>query len=175
MPNPLDDPDLYDYFTLAGERSPGLCDVSGANAPREWDIRKGYGLSGASVVYTGDGLAKFTIRLFFSETEHFNAWESFRRLIAKPPRGTRPKAQDIGYPFLAELGITSAVVEDELQWTQPEPGLFAKDIKFIQFRAPLPMLAKPDGSQSRSNEPTAQTEADRTIEALTKQLKELAA
>jgi hypothetical protein len=174
MPNPLDDADLYDYIVLAGQRSPGLCDVSGASAPREWDIRKGYGLSGATVVYTGDGLAKFTVRLFFWETSHFDEWERFRVLVKKPPRGVRPKAQDIAHPFLEELGITSAVVEDELQWTQPEPGLFAKDIKFLQYRAPLPTLAKPDGSQSKANEPTAQTEAEKTIEALTKQMKELA-
>jgi len=175
MPNPLDNPELYDYFVLAGQRSPGLCDVSGANAPRNWDIRNGYGLSGATIVYTGDGLAKFTIRLLFWETEHFNAWDKFRGLVKKTPRGVRPKAQDISYPYLDELGINSAVVEDELQFTQPEAGLFVKDIKFIQYRAPLPMVGKPDGSQSKANEPTAQTAIEKTIEALTKQAKELAA
>lgn len=175
MPNPLDDAELYDFILLADQKSPGLCDVSGASAPREWDIRKGYGLSGATVVYTGDGLAKFTVRLFLWEPEQFNAWDTWRVLIKKPPRGTRPKALDISHPYLQELEITSVEVEDELQWTQPEPGLFVKDIKFLQYRAPLPSLAKPDGSQSKANEPTAQTEADKTIEALMKQMKELAA
>lgn len=174
MPNPLDNPELYDYFVLARQKSPGLCDVSGANAPRNWDIRNGYGLSGATIVYTGDGLAKFTIRLFFWETDHFVAWEKFRVLVKKPPRGVRPKAMDISYPYLEELGITSVVVDDELQWTQPAAGLFVKDIKFNQYRAPLPMVGKPDGSQSKANEPTAQTAIDKTIEALTKQAKDLA-
>lgn len=175
MPNPLDDADLYDYIVLAKQRSPGLCDVSGASAPRQWDIRKGYGLSGATVVYTGDGLAQFTVRLFFWETSHFDEWERFRVLIAKPPEGEKPKAMDISHPYLEELGIKSVVVDDELQWAQPEPGLFIKDIKFLQYRAPKPALGKPDGSQSKANEPTAETEAERVIQSLTKQMKELAA
>lgn len=175
MPNPLDNPRLYDYFKLSGQKSPGLCDVTGANAPRNWDIRNGYGLSGATIVYTGDGLAKFTIRLFFWETAHFDAWVKFRRLLKKPPRGVRPKAMDISYPSLEELEITSVVVEDELIWTQSQPGLFVKDIKFGQYRAPLPTVGKPDGSQSKANEPTAQTAVEKTIEALTKQAKELSA
>ena len=174
MPNPLDDAEIYDFIVLAGQRSPGLCDVSGASSPRDWDVRKGYGLSGASVVYTGDGLAKFTVRLFFWESSHFDAWERFRPLVKKPPRGTRPKAMDISHPYLEELEIKSAVVEDQLQFTQVEPGMFVKDIKFIQYRAPLPMLAKPDGSQSKPNEPTAQSEAEKTIQALTRQMQELA-
>ena len=174
MFNPITDADLYDFITLSGQRSPGICDVSGASAPREWDIRKGYGLSGAIVVYTGDGLAKFTVRLLLWEPAQFDEWEAWRPLIRKPPRGVRPKAQDIFHPYLEELGIGSAVVEDELQWTQPEAGLFVKDIKFIQFRAPLPALAKPEASQTKPNEPTAQTEAEKMIADLAAQVKELA-
>jgi hypothetical protein len=174
MVNPISDRDLYDFITLSGQGSPGVCDVSGASAPRNWDIRNGYGLSGATVVYTGDGLAKFTVRLFLWEPQHFDAWESWRPLVRKTPRGVRPKAQDIFHPYLEELGISSVVVEDELQWTQPEPGLFAKDIKLIQFRKPLPALAKPDGSQTKPNEPTAQTEAEKMIADLSGQVKELA-
>lgn len=174
MPNPLATPDLYDYIVLAGKKSPGLCDVSGASTPRDWDVRKGYGLSGATVVYTGDGLAKFTVRLLLWEEAQFDAWDVWRALVKKTPAGTKPKAQDISHPFLAELGITSAVVEDELQWVQVEPGLFAKDIKFLQFRGkPAASLGKPTGSAAKPDQPTAQSAADKQIEALTAQLKGL--
>lgn len=173
MPNPLDNPELYDFFLLAGQKSPGLCDVAGAGTPRTWDERKGYGLSGATIVYTGDGLAKFGIKIKLYTTEDFAAWDTFKLLLKKTPRGVRPKAMDISHPLLEELGITSVVVEDLLQGVQTADGEWTYEVKLKQYRAPLPTIGKPDGSASKADQPTAQTEIDKTIDALTKQVKGL--
>ena len=52
-----DDKPYQDYIVLAGQRSPGLAVVRGSDSPRKWDVRNGYGFSGATIVYTGLGLA----------------------------------------------------------------------------------------------------------------------
>lgn len=175
MPNPIENADLYDVIVLAGQPSPGLAIVSGAGSPRNWDERRGYGLSGAFLVFTGDGLAKFQVRLLLWEPQHFAQWEVFSRLLARPQRGTRPKALDYYHPYHSEepLNIKSVVVEDVLQQEQIEPGLWAQDIKFIQYRAPKPFLAKPEGSTAQLNEPRAEDEADRVILNLVEQVKSL--
>ncbi|MCC6557194.1 MAG: hypothetical protein IT372_29940 [Polyangiaceae bacterium] len=175
MLNPLRHPEAFDVFLLAGRKSPGLSDIAGASNPRDWDVRKGYGLSGATVVYTGDGLAKFSIKIFLWEDEHFEEWAEFKVLVRKAPRGTRPKALDIYHPILEDLEISSVVVEDRSQLTpvQGEDGMFFVEVKFIQYRAPQPAVGKPDGSQSKPTEPTAQDAFDRTIQELTKQVQEL--
>lgn len=177
MSNPLRDPDAHDYALLAGKKTPGLVSITGASAPRNWDIRNGYGLSGAHVVYTGDGLAKFTIRIFCWEEEHFDAYDAdIHPLVRKGPRGVRPKALDVSHPYLADLGIASMVVEDLTQWEQidAEPGMFFRDVKAIQFRAPLPTVGRPEAAASRDNSPKAEDEYDKTIAVLTKKVQELA-
>ncbi|AUX23351.1 uncharacterized protein SOCEGT47_038740 [Sorangium cellulosum] len=166
MPNPIEQPDLYDVILLAGQRSPGQAIATGAGSPRNWDERKGYGLSGAFLVFTGDGLAKFQVRLLLWEPQHFAEWESFSALLARPQRGTRPKALDYYHPYHEPLGIKSAVVEDVLQQDQVEPGLWAQDIKFIQYREPRPYLAKPEGSTATLNEPKAEDAYDKSIQYL---------
>ncbi|WP_437647871.1 hypothetical protein [Sorangium sp. So ce362] len=164
MINPLLDSDPWRTIVLVGRRNPGLAEVVGAGSPRDWDIRKGYGLSGAFVVYTGDNLAKFTVRIRLFEDAHFDEWDSWAQLLAKPPRGVRPKALDIYHPALEDLQIRSVVVEDRSQLApEDETGMWVSEIKFIQFRAPIPMLGKPEGSTAALKDPTAEDKFDKSI------------
>jgi hypothetical protein len=173
MINPLRDPDAFDHVVFAGARTPGLAEVSGAGNPREWEVLKAHGQSGATVKFTGEGLAKFTVRLFLWLPEHFDEWEVFRPTIAKPG-----EALDVEHPLLEELGIKAAAVEDETQWSQPQPGIFAKDLKCLQYRAPKPALNKPAGSKAGSGGDaagaTAQDKYDQMISDLSAQVKDLA-
>jgi hypothetical protein len=151
-----------DYFLLAGKKSPGVCEITGAGSPRKLDERGGYGLSGSTLVFTGVGLAKWSVKILLWLPEHFADYAQWRPLVARPPLNTRPRALDIWHPYLEALGIRSCMVEDE---HQPEPeddtGLFAITIDFKQFRAPRIALAKPDGSSAENaNDPVqAQIEA----------------
>ncbi|WP_437567909.1 hypothetical protein [Sorangium sp. So ce542] len=104
MINPLREPDPWTVVVLASRRTPGLAEVVGAGSPRDWDERKGYGISGAFLVYTGDGLAKFSVKVYLWEDAHFEEWESFKLIVDKPARGVRPKALDIYHPALDDLG-----------------------------------------------------------------------
>lgn len=168
-----------DYILLGGVQSPGRATVLGAGSPREWDVRKGYGYSGAVTVYTGENLAKFEVLIELWEKSHFAEWVRFAKIaLEKPPLGTKPKALDIAHPLLnlPPLSITSVVVEDVSQFEQDEEGLWSCTIKFLQFRAPKPALGKPLASIPNAAKPvpTAQDAADVEIQKLVKTFGELA-
>lgn len=179
--DPFTDPaDLYDFPSLGGEPCPVVCEVADCASPRKWEIKEGQGNSGASVVYNGDGLAEFPIRFFAWTSAHFRLWAQWRAAhIAKPPDGSKPKAQDFRHPLTDELGIRAVVVKEETIWKKASPDLFVKDVKFLQYKEPEPAQAKPQGSQASggaTDTPAPETEEDKLIDDLNTQLdQELAA
>ena len=138
-----------DYVLLAGSRSPGIATIDGASSPRSWDERRGYGLSGATLVYKGLKLAKFTLELKLVTSEDFAAWDSWRPIVQRPPAGQRPRALDIEHPITEMLGIRSVVVEDVLQPKQTGDGEWTIEIKLLEFRAPARAVVRPEGSADR--------------------------
>jgi hypothetical protein len=150
MPSPselLGGPPHQDYIILAGAPSPTAV-VKGAGSPRRWDIRDGYGLTGSTVVFTGQGLAAFDVDIYAWEPEHFVLWQAFARLtLVNPPIGARPTSMSIAHPMLNDppLSIKQVVVTNVTQWEQdPEGGgLFCRTISFLEYRKPRPALVKP--------------------------------
>jgi hypothetical protein len=142
-------PPHQDFIVLAGAPSPGLAAVKKPDSPRKWDIRDGYGLSGAVVVFMGQGLsAKFDVDILAWETQHFIEWEVFARAtLVNPPIGARPISMSIQHPLLnaAPLSILQVVVTNVTQWEQDSDGggLFMRTISFLQYRKPRPALVKP--------------------------------
>lgn len=145
--NPLDSP--VDHILLANRRSPGIAVVNGAGSPRRWDVRNGYALSGARVVFRGIALSRPIVTLTLVSTEDWNAWDDFRTLVQRPPVGVRARAQDIWHPILEDLNIVSVVVEDVLQPKQVADGEWAIDIKFIEFRRPVRTLESIGSSETQ--------------------------
>lgn len=142
-----------DYIDLGGQRSPGLAEVVGASSPRKWDERRGYGLSGAIVVFRGIGLARFSVKLRFYTPEDWAGWYAWKPVVDRPPLGTRPRALDIWHPLLEAQQITKVVVEDVGQPEQTDDGEWTVEIKFIEYRRPKIALAKPEGSQATPADP----------------------
>lgn len=168
--NPLTAP--VDHVILSGSRSPGIATIDGASSPRQWDERRGYGLSGATLVYKGLKLARFSLELRLLTAEDFDAWEAWRPMVQRPPAGQRPQALDIEHPITEMLGIRSVVVEDVLQPKQTGDGEWTVEIKLLEFRAPARAVARPEASADR---PTPSTDpVDAVIERLTAQVQELA-
>lgn len=149
--NPLDQP--VDYIKLAGQKSPGLAEVIGAASPRKWDERGGYGLSGSTVVFRGVGLCKFTVKIKLYTADDWASWDAWRPLVAKPPLGTRARAQEIWHPLLEQLEVSAAVVEEVSQPEQTNDGEWTITIKFIEYRKPKVALAKPDGAKATPADP----------------------
>lgn len=176
MTSPLETPEVYDVIRVLNTPSPGLCDVTGAGSPRKWDERNGYGLSGATIVFTGLGVAKFTTRIWLWTTQHFEEWETWKPLVAPPPQGQKPRIMDVYHPFLDDLGIRAAGVEDRSQITPDgDTGKFYVDIKWLAYRKPLPQIGAGSGAQAGNQyqQSTAKDDGDAQIQALLKQLNNL--
>lgn len=139
-----------DYIVLAGAKSPGLAAVRGAGTPRKWDIQDGYGFTGATVIYNGEGLAEFEVDIqAWDDPTHFLEWKVFANLCLMPPSPGLSRAQlslSIQHPQLNDppLSITQVTVKNVTQWEQNEEGgLWMRTISFVQYRAPRPVLVKP--------------------------------
>ena len=140
-------PPQQDYIVLAGTPSPGKAVVRGASSPRKWDIQAGYGLTGATVIFNGEGLAQFDVDFYAWEPEHFVLWEVFAKLtLENPPIGARPTSMSIQHPALNSppLKITQVVVTNVTQWDlSDETGEYMRTVSFLQYRKAKPALVKP--------------------------------
>lgn len=173
-----------DFIYLAGDKSPGKVTIRGANSPRGWDIRKGYGLSGATVVPSGDELAEGIVCLFeFWLPEQIDEWIAFAakhldKSVRLVPGSLKPKALGIYHFVLAAppIRITEVVVKDCTQLEQDEFGLWSCEATFLQYRKPKPALAPPSAAipAAGTAAPTALDAADREMQAKLAQFQALA-
>jgi hypothetical protein len=161
--NPIRNDLAYDVIFLNYRESPGIAEVVGANSPDKWDEQQGYGLSGATLRYAGAGLTSFKVKLRLFEEEHFEAWDSWKNILgtARKNRTPKQKALFIYHPFLAEKGISEVVVEDWIQPTQVEPGVWEVEISLKQYRRPVLQFGKADGTVGKDQ--TTEDSLDRKI------------
>lgn len=163
--NPLTQP--TDFFLLAGERSPGVCEIDQATVKRDYDERRGPALSGARLVYRGTRLVRPTIRVKLTSITDWDGWNQFRRLLVRPPDGTRPGALDIEHPILEAQGVNSVVIEEVGQPVRTtEDGEWTIEIRTIEHRPPTPALVGVEGS--------TQVSADEDIRTIERNSAEIA-
>lgn len=180
-----------DYIIIGGDKSPGKATIRGLNSPRAWDIRKGYGLSGATVVPAGDELATFSVLFEFFDAggsgvqktaDMLQAWyvyasKYFDKSVRLVPGSNVPKALGIDHPILAAPPhrVAEAVVKDVSQLEQDELGGWSTEVFFLQYRKPKPALAAPNAAipAAAKPAPTAEDEADREMAAKLATLKSL--
>jgi len=142
-----------DYVLLAGERSPGLAEVTGADSVRELQERKGYGLGGATVVYKGIKLIKPKISIRLITDQDWEDWHQWKRLVERAPTGSRARAMDIWHPILEDQGVTSVLIENVSQPVQTNDSEWTITISCIEYRRPVRALATPAGSDTQQLTP----------------------
>ena len=168
-------------FVMFGPfRTPGLYARPVApNSPRNWDIRQGYGYSGAVCVFAGTGLAEFDVQVYLTTDAHFVEWEIFAAgALAKPKPGLGVgAAKGIGHPLvnMAPWNINSIVVKDVTGFEQSDTGLWSCAIKCLEYKKPLPALARPIAAipAVTAPAPTAADAAEIEMQKLSAQVKAL--
>jgi hypothetical protein len=160
-----------DVATVAGRRTPGLCEIENAGSPRQWDERRGYGVSGATLVYRGLRLASFTMKLRLYTEADWKAWHEFAPTIARPPTGERAQALDVVHPILEEVGIRSAVVEDVLAPRQTADGEWTIEVRWKEFRRPVvTATAVTDSASSTVVESNAALAREHQLDQLSREI-----
>jgi hypothetical protein len=160
--NPITEP--QDWVDFAGRSTPGIATVVGASSPRRWDERESYGWSGAFVVYHGQNLSHFSVKLKLYTPDDWNDWYVFKPLVARVPLGKRQRPLDIGHPLTQQLGIFAVVVEDVTQAEQVEDGVWEIEIKLIEYRSPRLALAAAKGSEAEAADPEDAIQEERNAQ-----------
>jgi hypothetical protein len=91
--DPLSSP--VNYALLAGVRTPGICEVVGADSPRKIDVRRSYAMGGATAVYRGIDLSRPTLMLRLYTEQDWQDWAAFAPLVLRelPPDAARVAQQ----------------------------------------------------------------------------------
>jgi hypothetical protein len=149
-----------------GVPSPGRATVIGAAVPYKYDIKEGYGLSGATTTYHGRGVAKFTLHIDIWAREHFLAWPLFKKLL-EPPKPSLPLVVEMQHPVLSDQGISKVAVESMGALERQSNGLWRCTIQLLEWRPPVPALVKPRGAipgVAKGKPIPPKTEADLALE-----------
>lgn len=164
--------DLPNFVILGGYPSPGMLDTTtpfpGLSDPRKWDERKGYGLSGATDVFAGKELAKFSIKGVIWDEVLYEDLTDWWAKVTPVPNVSVPKALDLIHPLPNLLGINSVNIEEPMGLIQSDDGLWTWEIKVREYRRPAPHLATPKGSKAGAAKPVDPQDAE--MAALTKQI-----
>lgn len=166
--------EALDYIKVSGLQSPGRCLVTGGAQPRKWDERNGLGLSGATIVFTGLGVAEFTTRILLATSAELAAWHVWKVLVDPPPQGQKEKIQEVYHPLLAEVKISAAGVTNRTQLTPlNDQGEWYVDIMWKGYRKPLPQIGTAAGAKATQYQQTAGDAGSQQVAALLKQLQSL--
>lgn len=137
-----------DKVWIAQVWSPGLCDIDAADSLRKFEYREVRGADGAELTYVGLEPARFRIRFRLYTSEHWAEWIAFKKVIFEPPTAKTPNAFDIWHPILVEQRIHRVVIENFVQPTQVEDGVWVAEIRCIEWRPLRYALARVKGSKA---------------------------
>jgi hypothetical protein len=166
-----------DYFVIGGDRSPGKATLIKCNSPSGIDVRKGYGLDGASTVPTGQEPSdiEFLIELW-DETTHPAAFDIFARKwltrpVAIPQGGLKALALNIQHTGVnrAPFNVSKVLRHDVVHHGDPEGiGLWSYTVTFLQFRLPKAAPSRPLAAipKAKNPRPTAKDANEVQIQQL---------
>lgn len=185
--DPMRQPD--DSIFISDQLVPGVVEIKGLNAPRDWEERRSFGMMGARLRYKGQKLSHFSILVSLYTEEHWDDWLEFGPLIRRPPppdrsqlaaitsipslyRVMRTQAPplSIRHPLLEEYRIRQVVVEDVTAPVEDDKGVWSFEIKLIQYQRPVRVLSSSGGRDREAGT----SQEDREIAALTSELNQLA-
>jgi hypothetical protein len=171
-PTDIEQADTLDTLVIAGQTMPGLVDFpTPGDSPRKWDERKGVGLSGATIVFVGLDVAKFTVRLTMWRSEDFKLWRQRRGLVAPPAQGERAKILDFYHPLLEEVGIKACGVTNRTMLRPvSDLGDWYVDISCLGYRKPLPQIGTGNAPKATQYQQTAHDAGSDLITGYLKQL-----
>lgn len=163
MPNPIDDPDLYDQILLGTTWSPGVVTLSGHDRKVDWDIKVAPGQKGATMTRKAEQPVEFSASFYLVRDvglglDEFAEWDEFAKLIDSTVAAKVPKALVIYHPDLARNGISKVVKGTIGGMTHDGKGGATVVVKFQEYRPPQKATGSPKTSPPKKD-PNADVKA----------------
>lgn len=136
MINPITNPEAWHRIRIGTTESPGIADVGEFVRTFDWDEKKGKGTAGASLTFTSRPLSGGTITFSLWTADHFDEWESFRKLLDYDTTKRPAQAVDIYHPSISGNGIKSVVVAEIGNVIHKGKGLYTVAVKFKEYSPP---------------------------------------
>lgn len=137
-------------FGILGNLLPGKWTLVSATKKFGWQIQKGNALTYATVWPIGDELIEPEFKGEIWTQEDVRAFLVLRQTLLVKPAVTTTNGQtgissalNIDHPELKALGVDAVVLSDISPLIQSEGGMWECTIKFIQWKKPIPAIAKP--------------------------------
>lgn len=136
MSNPIDDPESWHVATIAGEDTPGVCKVEGADRVRNYDKKTGPGRSGVTQTFRGKGIVELTLTIQIWTADQWDAWEDFASFLK--PFADTGKAVDFFHGAIDSLDASKFVITSLGEPKQAREGdtLFLATIKLSEYTPP---------------------------------------
>jgi hypothetical protein len=153
--NPITAP--QDYIELAGQKSPGIAEVSISGAEFDWTVRRPRGLYGAVYIFYGMDPLKFEVRITLLDQRDWKDWHThFRPLVWRPARSLargKDLALGIKHPLLDEFDINACIVLGVELLDATDDGTWQWKIRFQEYRGLNIALQKPDAVKATPVDP----------------------
>jgi len=181
--DPIDNPNAWMVLLVENQPTPGwITNMSGFGLKTGWDVKTGKGAKGASITLTNQppskGSITWTIGGQFARL-HFSQWAEFLpRFKYAPDKNASTNAVAVYHPALADLGVTSVVVEEIGMWQHMGRVKYERKIDFIVWTPPpaASIVSTPtrasetSGSSPKGSQPDPVADAEQArIAALLKQ------
>lgn len=153
--NPFELPELYDHILIGGQRSPGVCTLSGFKRSVAWDVKQGGGQDGASTTRKGKEPASGTVTVYLvdetGQQSEQDEWQAFAALLQIAQQ--QAIAFDVYHPDLMTLKITSAVVTWVGQVEHDGKGGAKASFGLMEYLPPKKKPAAKPKSKSSGSKP----------------------
>lgn len=161
MANPIESPSLYNYFLLAGVRSPGLATLdSGGERAQKWEDQQAPGFSGKVTIFRGEEISKVSYTLTLWSVEHFNALDTYLATLRAGTKKRPPRVYDLVDPAISHNEIKSVAVASIGPLKKAAPGKWEVKFEFTEYRklkAAGGAIKPATTQQQKDNEKDAQT------------------
>lgn len=183
MTTPYEQSEDLDFIVLGITPSPGRVTLSGHDRWENWDVQKAKGQTGASSQLNGRDVGSFTATFYLAhdnlddtETNDFDLWDSFQRLIETMTNGPRPIAMPIFHPDLARNGFTEVSSGGVGGLVHDGKGGATVVVKFQEYKPPKPKpaakaAAKPGATSGPKAKPDPNAAAKAQLAALVAEAK----
>lgn len=160
IPDPIQNPTDWDSVVIAGQVSPGLCNVGEFKRKWAWDEKSGKGAQGGVLSYTNKRLCRGQLEfllltgprptlatdppsLLFGPPMYtmLDDFLSFAELFQYDPTKKIATAISIYHPSFATIKLKAVVCEDISNFVRVRTGLYKVVVSLIEYAPPVPVSA----------------------------------